>query len=279
MENKYNSDKLPNRSELENQNKPTRGANFSENNQEDEESGGGVGKSKKGSFKQEKLVQLIDKGKFNAKHFWSFLSRQGEDHNSLKQSTLEKLSEEKNEKDLKAEEVKEAEEQVEKIQERQADSEVQQEAGEVSVEEDTLSNEIEAKDALNQAQKEKTTQNQQEVDLQEMARNAIVGKKVSGSIIGAHHGNPLGFMTQASTDTAAVAHSATQERQVNNDNALHGKAAPFGALFANPHGLTVTSVQAGAIGSALTDNVKNQQAKQTQAEKPAQDSDKSFKRK
>lgn len=269
MNNKHDSEKLSNHYRLEEKNKPIKGISISENNQEDEESGGGHGKSQKGFFKQEKLIKLIDKGKFNAKHFWSFLNRNGADQHTLKESTLEKFAGEKEEKDFKAEEVKVAEEQVDKIKERQADSEIQNEIGmdEAETTEKSLKEELETKDSqrqLQKQQKEKTTQNQQQSDVQEMARQAITGNKLAGSIIGAYHGNPLGFVT---TTNNAAHTEATQQDQLRNDTALHGKAAPFGALFANPHGLTVTAVQAGAIGSALTDNVKSQQEKQTQSEK------------
>ncbi len=268
MNDKHSSGKLSNQHRLE-KNKPIKGLPITENNQDDEESGGGHGKSQKGFFKQEKLIKLIDKGKFNAKHFGTFLNRHGADQHTLKESTLEKFAGEKEEKDFKAEEVKEAEEQVDKIKERQADPEIQKEIGmeEGNSTEESLKDERDTKDSqhqLQKQQKEKTTHNQQQSDVQEMARQAITGNKLAGSIIGAYHGNPLGFV---STSNQAAHTEATQQDQLRNDTALHGKAAPFGALFANPHGLTVTSVQAGAIGSALTDNVKSQQEKQIQNEK------------
>lgn len=67
-----------------------RGALLKKIDDGDDESGGGNGKRMQNSFKLEKLLNVLAKGRLKAQSFWRFLSKEGLDANDTKKSTLGK---------------------------------------------------------------------------------------------------------------------------------------------------------------------------------------------
>lgn len=159
----------------------------------DDESGGGNGKKMQSSYKLEKLLGVLEKGRVKAQNFWRFLAKEGLDSHETKKTTLATQKEEAtkvSEKTEKSQEITENQDRAKEIT-----SEKKSEAGWQKAKAlkalDSNSSSAAQRFGFQDASPFSITSN----SAAEATRRSVMGNRLAGSITSGTT-NPLGFAKQ-----------------------------------------------------------------------------------
>ncbi len=200
---------------------------------DDDSSGGGNGKQMQGSYKLEKLVNVLAKGRLKAQSFWRFLSKEGLDSHETKKTTLGKQKEQTSSITEKLEKTQEVKQNQERAQELQQERQSIEQEPFVTEEEQQVADASKAEAVWEKANPiddsarqrfgfQETTPSSFDVkSVAEATRRSVMGNHLPGSIISGTT-NPLGFIKQTGITDATAQH--TQDKFGNRiAGTIHSK--------------------------------------------------------
>lgn len=190
---------------------------------DDDEGGGGNGKRMQSSYKLEKLLGVLEKGRVKAQNFWRFLAKEGLDSHETKKTTLGTQKEEASKVSEKTEKSQEIKENQEHAKENRQEKVV---AASESKAEASWQRAKALEGANSAAQRFGFQQDSSPFSVSsnsaaEATRRSVMGNRIAGSITSGTT-NPLGFAKQV---------DITGEASKANANAT--VAAKASAMFAS----------------------------------------------